>query len=50
LVEYGLLLALVSLVGFLGVGLLSGGALDLYGVAQTAASCMSNIVSGGSCI
>ena len=50
LVEYGLILGLISLVGLVGIAALSGGALDLYGVVQTAATCMANIVAGGSCV
>ena len=49
IVEYGLIIGLVSLVGFVAVALLQGGALGLFGLAQTAANCMANMVAGGSC-
>jgi Flp pilus assembly pilin Flp len=49
LVEYGLILALIALVGLIGLGLFGGGLLDLYAVMEVAADCMSNMVSGGSC-
>ncbi|MPZ50182.1 MAG: hypothetical protein GEU75_12945 [Dehalococcoidia bacterium] len=49
MVEYGLILALISLVGLIGLGLLAGGAQDLWDVVNTAGTCMGNIVNGGSC-
>jgi Flp pilus assembly pilin Flp len=49
IVEYGLILALISIAGLIGLGLFSGGLLDLYDLLQSAADCMSNMVSGGSC-
>jgi Flp pilus assembly pilin Flp len=49
LVEYGLILALISIAGLIGLGLFSGGLLDLYDLLQSAADCMANMVSGGSC-
>jgi len=49
LVEYGLIVAMISLVGLVGLGLFGGGLTDLYDVLGLAANCMSNMVSGGSC-
>lgn len=41
LVEYGLILALISLVGFVGVVSLQGGVQQLYGTVKQAADAMA---------
>ena len=49
LVEYGLILALISLMGLIGLGIFAGGATQLWDVVNSAATCMNKIVSGESC-
>ena len=42
LVEYGLILALIALMGFVGVVSLQGGVMDLYDTVKQAADAMAN--------
>jgi Flp pilus assembly pilin Flp len=46
LVEYGLIIALVALIGFAGVMITGGGMKAIYSVIQSAAGCLSG---PGSC-
>jgi Flp pilus assembly pilin Flp len=41
LVEYGLIIALVALIGFAGVMITGGGMKAIYSVIQSAAGCLS---------
>ena len=49
LVEYGLILGLVSLVGLGGLALFADETTTLFAVVETAANCMADVLSGGNC-